>query len=114
MIWRRNKIDKEMIRATQPTSKSALKMQCLLVAKGDIDKAERLYDFMSKGLEDLPTFDNIPPTTMQQVKDGAINTFNWLNENQEQVMNWIAIIKDMFNKGGGNIPPTSTPLPPIN
>lgn len=104
-----------MIRAIQPTSKASLKMQCLLVCNGDIEKAERLYDFMSKGLEDLPTFDNIPPTTMQQIKDGAVNTFTWLNENQEQVMNWVGIIKNMFGKGGGgNIPPTNTPLPPIN
>ena len=104
-----------MIRAIQPTSKASLKMQCLLVCNGDIEKAERLYDFMSKGLEDLPTFDNIPPTTMQQIKDGAVNTFTWLNENQEQVMNWVGIIKNMFGKGGGgNVPPTSTPLPPIN
>ncbi|MBQ2045768.1 MAG: hypothetical protein II260_01095 [Muribaculaceae bacterium] len=70
---------------------------------------------MSKGLEDLPTFDNIPPTTMQQIKDGAVNTFTWLNENQEQVMNWVGIIKNMFGKGGGgNVPPTNAPLPPIN
>lgn len=104
-----------MIRAIQPTSKASLKMQCLLVCNGDIEKAERLYDFMSKGLEDLPTFDNIPPTTMQQIKDGAVNTFTWLNENQEQVMNWVGIIKNMFGKGGGgNVPPTNAPLPPIN
>lgn len=103
-----------MIRAIQPTSKSALKTQCLLVAKGDIDKAERLYDFMAKDMDELPLFDAVKPTTMQQIKDGAVNTFTWLNENQEQVMNWVAIIKGMFNKGGGNIPPASTPLPPIN
>lgn len=104
-----------MIRAIQPTSKASLKMQCLLVCNGDIEKAERLYDFMSKGLDDLPTFDNVPPTTMQQIKDGAVNTLAWLNENQEQVMNWVGIIKNMFGKGGGgSVPPTNAPLPPIN
>ena len=38
-----------MIRAINPTSKASLKMQCLLVSNGDIDKAERLYDFHGKG-----------------------------------------------------------------
>ena len=116
MFWNKNKIDKKMIQAIRPTSKSSLKMQCLLVSNGDIDKAERLYDFMSKDLEDLPTFDIVPPTTMQQIKDGAVKTFSWINENQDQVMNWVGMIKQMFGKGGGgNVPPaTSTPIPSIN
>lgn len=103
-----------MIQAIRPTSKSSLKMQCLLVSNGDIDKAERLYDFMAKDLDDLPTFDAIQPTTMQQLKDGAVQTFSWINQNQEQVMNWIGIVKDLFGKGGGNTPTPSTPIPSIN
>lgn len=103
-----------MISAIQPTSKASLKMQCLLVANGDVDKAERLYDFMAKDMEDLPLFDAVKPTTFEQIKDGAVNTFSWLNENQEQVMNWVGIVKDMFSKSGGGLPPTTSPLPPIN
>ena len=115
MFWNKNKIDKKMIQAIRPTSKSSLKMQCLLVSNGDIEKAERLYDFMSKDLEDLPTFDVVPPSTMQQIKDGAVKTFSWINENQDQVMNWVGMIKQMFGKGGGGVPPTSsTPIPSIN
>ena len=116
MFFRRNKIKKDMIQNIRPTSKAALKMQCLYSCGGDIDKAAKLYEFMIKDMENLPMFDVQPPTTMQQIKDGAVQTFAWLNDNQETIMNWVGIIKQMFNKGGGATPtPTaSAPIPPIN
>lgn len=76
--------------------------------------AEKLYDFYIKDMEDLPTFDVVPPSTMQQFKDGAVQTFSWLNQNQEQVINWVGLIKDMFGKGGTHAPQASQALPPIN
>ena len=104
-----------MIRAINPTSKASLKMQCLLVSNGDIDKAERLYDFMAKDMPDLPMFDPVQPTTLQQVKQTAAETFGWINENQDTIMNWVGMIRGMFSKG---VPPTGVPpqgpLPPIN
>ena len=117
MFFRRNKIKKDMIQNIRPTSKIALKMSCLYTCNGDVDKAEKLYKFLSDGLEDLPTFDVQQPTTMQQIKDGAVQTFAWLNDNQETIMNWVGMIKQMFNKGGGGATPTPTasaPIPPIN
>lgn len=118
MWFKRNKIDKGMIQAIRPTSKSTLKMQCLMMSNGDIDKAERLYDYMAKDMDDLPLFDTPQPTTMQQVKSEAIETFQWLNENQNQIMNWVGIVRQMFG-GSGSIPPTAPPspenvIPPIN
>ena len=111
----KNKIKKEMIRAINPTSKASLKMQCLLVSNGDIDKAERLYDFMAKDMQDLPMFDPVQPTTLQQVKQTAAETFGWINENQDTIMNWVGMIRGMFSKG---VPPAGAspqgPLPPIN
>ena len=104
-----------MIRAINPTSKASLKMQCLLVSNGDIDKAERLYDFMAKDMPDLPMFDPVQPTTLQQVKQTAAETFGWINENQDTIMNWVGMIHGMFSKG---VPPAGAPpqgpLPPIN
>ena len=104
-----------MIRAINPTSKASLKMQCLLVSNGDIDKAERLYDFMAKDMPDLPMFDPVQPTTMQQVKQTAAETFGWINENQETIMTWVGMIRGMFSKGvqPAGAPPQG-PLPPIN
>ena len=104
-----------MIRAINPTSKASLKMQCLLVSNGDIDKAERLYDFMAKDMPDLPMFDPVQPTTLQQVKQTAAETFGWINENQDTIMNWVGMIRGMFSK---DVPPAGAPpqgpLPPIN
>ena len=116
MFWStKNKIKKEMIRAINPTSKASLKMQCLLVSNGDIDKAERLYDFMAKDMPDLPMFDPVQPTTLQQVKQTAAETFGWINENQDTIMNWVGMIRGMFSK---SVPPAGAspqgPLPPIN
>lgn len=102
-----------MIQHLRPTSKAALKQQCLLIANGDIDKAIKLYDFMIKDMEDLPMFDVPPPTTLQQVKDGAMGTMAWLNQNKNDILDWVGIIRGMFSKGGGT-PQGGAPLPPIN
>lgn len=115
MFFNRNKIKKDMIQNIRPTSKVSLKMSCLYTCNGDVDKAERLYSFLIKDMEDLPTFDAVQPTTMQQLKDGAVQTFGWINQNQDTIMNWIGVIKDMFGKGGNNMPPSqAAPIPSIN
>lgn len=102
-----------MIQHLRPTSKAALKQQCLMLSNGDIEKAMKLYDFMIKDMEDLPMFDQVPPTALQQVKEGAMGTMAWLNDNKNDILDWVGIIRGMFSKGGGEIPP-SAPLPPIN
>ena len=104
-----------MIHNLRPTSKAALKQQCLLISKGDLEQASKLYDFMIKDMEELPMFDVAPPTTMQQLKDGAVQTFSWINENQDTIINWVGLIKDLFGKGGGTpSAPASQAIPPIN
>ena len=104
-----------MIPNLMPTSKVSLKMSCLHSCNGDIEKAEKLYKYLSEGLDELPTFDPVRPTTMQQIKDGAVQTFSWINENQDTIMNWVGLIKDMFGKGGGTpSAPASQAIPPIN
>lgn len=106
-----------MIRSIRPTSKASLKTQCLLIANGDIDKAERLYDFMAKDMGDLPLFDPIQPTTMQQAQSMISQGFTWINENQETIMNWVGFFKQMIGKGNAPIAtPTTgaTAIPTIN
>ena len=115
MFWNKNKIDTKMIQAIRPTSKASLKQQCLLISKGDLDQATKLYDFYIKDMEDLPNFDLVQPTTMQQARTMVVDTFKWANDNQEQIMNWVGFIKNLFGKNGGtNITVASQPLPPIN
>ena len=104
-----------MIPQLRPTSKAALKQQCLYMSKGDLDAASRLYDFMIKDMEELPLFDPIQPTTMQQAKTMISEGFGWVKENQETIVNWVSFFKDMFGKdGGGNVPPTAGAIPSIN
>ena len=103
-----------MIPRLQPTSKAALKQQCLMIANGDIDKASKVYDFMIKDMEDLPMFDAVPPTILQQVRETAAQTVSWVNENKENIMDWVGIIKGIFSKNPAAAPAPSTPLPPIN
>lgn len=105
-----------MIQNIRPTSKVSLKMSCLYTCNGDVERAEKLYKFLSDGLDDLPTFDAVQPTTMQQIKEGAAQTFGWISQNQDTIMNWIGIVRDMFSKGNKQVvPPTpSSPIPSIN
>lgn len=115
MFFNRIKIKKDMIPNIRPTSKAALKMSCLYASNGDVEKAAKLYEYMSKDMDDLPTFDTPQPSAIQQIKEGAAQTFSWINENQDTIMNWVGFIKNMFNNGGGTvIEPTGNALPPIN
>ena len=54
MKWFTSKKRLEMLQAIRPTSKSTLKMQCLFVCKGDIDEANKLYDYFAKDMPELP------------------------------------------------------------
>lgn len=102
-----------MIQAIKPTSKATLKMQCLMICNGDVEKAKLLYDFYIKDMEELPMFDIPTPTTMQQVKETAVQTFSWLNENQETLMNWAGFIKQILGKGGDSAVSAAAPAPPV-
>lgn len=113
MFWNRTRIRKNMIPQIRPTSKVALKQQSLMLANGDIEKASKIYDFYIKDMEELPMFDEIHPTPLQQVKDGAIGAMSWLNENKNDILDWVGIIRGIFNKGG-SVSQSGTPLPPIN
>ena len=76
-----------MIQNIRPTIKVTLNITSLQTCGGYINKSDKLYKFLSDGLDDLPTFDAVPPTTMQQIKDGAVQTFKCVNENQEAIIN---------------------------
>lgn len=120
MFWNRVKIKKEMIQAIKPTSKTSLKTQCLLMANGDVEKAERLYDFFIKDMQDLPMFDLVQPSTTSQIKEMITNGFSWANENQDLIMKWVEFGKSLIAKKPiNNVVNTTTetvanPLPSIN
>ena len=103
-----------MIPRIIPTSKVSLKLSCLQSCNGDIDKAEQLYAYLTEGIDDLPTFDPVKPSTFEQAKSMIGEGFGWVKENQETIVNWVSFFRDMFGKGGGKGPPTASPVPPIN
>lgn len=116
MFWKKEKLDTKMVANIIPTSKASLKRQCLIAAKYNVEEAEKLYNFMIKDMEELPMMDIVPPSTMQQIKEGAVQTFSWINQNQDQIINWVGIIREMFGGGGATMQPpaAAAPVPPIN
>jgi hypothetical protein len=71
-----------------------------------------LYQYLTEGIEELPTYDPVPPSTMQQAKEMLNSGFSWAKENQDTIVNIISFFKDTFGKGGGTTPTNA--IPPIN
>lgn len=119
MLWlNKKKIDKDMIQMIRPTSKASLKTQCLLIANGDIEKAEKLYDFYAKDMPDMPLYDAPTPTWVDNTKETLNGLFSFFGEHKDELSQGYEMIRSLF--GGRTpenvIPPTviDTPLPPIN
>ena len=119
MLWFNSKERKkkmEFIQNYVPTSKAQLLQVAMYFNKGDLQKAQEMFDFYAKNLQ-LPDFDPVAPTFMQQVRSNAVDLFSWIKENQEDIVNGYEFVRSIIaNKGA--IPPVaqevSEPLPPIN
>lgn len=106
MSWfNRNKIDKDMIRMLRPTSKASLKTTCLLMSNGDIEKAEKLYDFYAKDMQDMPLYDPPTPTWADNTKETLNGLFSFLGNHKDGLTQGYEIIRAMFNARGANLPP---------
>lgn len=120
MLWfgkeKRKKM--EFIQNFVPTSKAQLLQVAMFLNKGDIQKAQEMYDFYAKNL-DLPDFDPLTPTFMQQMRRNAGDIFSWIKANQGDLVQGYQMIYSII-KNKGALPvgePTGTvvePLPPIN
>ena len=114
-----NKKRLEMIQAVRPTSKATLKMQCLMVCKGDIDEAARLYDYFAKDMPALPDYDAPVPTWLDNTKDVAGGIVGWIGNNKDTLAQGYEILRAIT---GNRLPPLAAapgtppaaPLPPIN
>ena len=119
MLWfnKEKKRKMEFIQNYVPTSKAQLLQVAMYFNKGDLQKAQEMFDFYAKNLQ-LPDFDPVQPTLMQQIKDGATGICGFIKENQEDLVQGYQLIYSIIkNKGVLPIPPTDTaetPLPPIN
>ncbi len=97
----------------KPTSKAALKQQCLFLANLDIDKAERMYDFLIKDMEEIPALEAGGKSFVQNFGEQASGVMGWLRENQDVISRGVDIVRGIIagRKGAAT---TAAPLPPIN
>jgi len=117
MLWfnKEKKKKMEFIQNYVPTSKAQLLQVAMYMNKGDINKAQEFFDFYAKNLE-LPDFDPIAPTFMQQMKGSVSELYSWIKENQGDIVQGYQFIQTLIQNRG--VMPTVTPseeaLPPIN
>ena len=113
-----NKKRLEMISAMRPTSKATLKMQCLMVCKGNIDEALKLYDFFARDMPNLPDFDPVPPTWQQNTAQTINSIMAWMKENSGTIQQAYSMVQQIIaNKGVLPIAPeapAAESLPPFN
>lgn len=104
----------EMIGMIRPTSKAALKQQCLFLANLDVEKAEKMYDFLIKGMEDIPAVEAASKSFVQNLGEQASGVLGWFRENQDIIGQGVDIIKGIIAGRKGSPAPPAVPLPPIN
>lgn len=110
-MFRKDTIAVDMI---VPTSKMALKSSCIRACGGDVDKAEKLYDFYVKDIEQIPDFDVVPPSAFEQIKGMAGDIFGWVEKNQGKLLDAYNLFQSV--RGGQPINIPSGPIegvPPI-
>ena len=101
----------EFIQNYVPTSKAQLLQVAMYFNKGDIAKAQEMFDYYSKNLN-LPDFDPVSPTFMQQVKGNAMDFFSWMKENQDDIVKGYQLIYGII-KNKGELPAMVAPAEPL-
>lgn len=97
----------------KPTSKSALKAQCLYLCNLNVEKAEKMYDFLIKGMEGLPDVEPASKPFLQNFGDQANGILGWFRENQDVLGQGVDMIRGIVGRRGASAAAPS-PLPPIN
>lgn len=98
-----------------PTSKFDLKMQCIAIARGNVEEAEKLYAFLAGDIK-IPDVTPPAPTLMQQIKETAGGLFGFVKENQGDFVQAYNFIQAMRNGAPAPIAdaaPVATTLPPL-
>lgn len=106
----------DLLPIIQPTSKAALKQQCMILAQGDVQKAREIYDFYAEGLA-LPDFDPVKPSAFEGFKDNAVSFMGWLKENQDTVVQGVDFIRGLISNrasAGTVVEEAVNALPEIN
>ena len=102
-----------------PTSKFDLKMQCIAIARGNVDEAEKLYRFLAGDIN-IPDVTPPTPTLMQQIKDTAGSLFGFVKENQGDLMQAYNLFQSMRSgaplqsAGVAEVASAAAELPPLS
>lgn len=96
----------------KPTSKASLKQQCLMLSNLNVEKAERMYDFLVKDMPGLPDVEPASRSFMQNFGEQANGVVGWLRENKDMLGEGVDFIRGLIASRKGGTPPA--PLPPIN
>jgi len=102
----------EMVQAIRPTSKATLKIQCLFACKGDITEAMKLYDYFANDMPELPDYDPVQPTWVDNTKDTVNGLVGWFKENQDTLAQGYDFIMNVVKKRGTAV--AAEALPSIN
>lgn len=94
------------------SSKMSLKLSCLRACDNDVDKAGRLYDFLSEGMAEMPDFDPVRPTGFEQVKRSVSDAFEWFKGHQEDIAQGVSLFQSLRHSGG-TASVASSGVPPI-
>lgn len=103
----------DLVGMIRPTSKAALKQQCLFLSNLDVEKAAKMYDFLIKDMEEIPAVEPATRSFIQNFGDQANGVVGWLRENKDMLGEGIDFIRGLVASRKGGTPPAS-PLPPIN
>ena len=105
----------EFIQSYVPTSKAQLIQVAMYFNGGDLKKAQEMFDFYAKNL-DLPDFDPIAPSLMQQVTSGASNLFEWVKANRGDIIQGVQFVQGVIQNKGffPTVATAAEELPPIN
>lgn len=106
-MFQKKKVSVDMI---VPTSKLSLKLSCLTACSNDIDKAEKLYNYLSSDIPSLPDFDPIQPTGIQKIKDSANEILGWINQHQEDFAKGFSLLQALKTKSN---PIQAPPIPEV-
>ena len=116
MLWFNGKESKkrmEFIQSYIPTSKAQLIQVAMWYHKGNVEKAQEMVDFYTKNMN-LPDFDLVAPTFMQQLKGSASELYSWIKENQGDIVQGYQFIQGIIKNRGDIVSVEAEPLPPIN
>ena len=112
-MFNRKKRIIEKLSMIKPTSKAELKRQCLYLSNLDVDKAEKMYNFLVKDV-DIPDVEPSSKPFIQNFGEQANGVIGWFRENQDMIGQAVDFVKGIISSRKGGAVPPSTPLPPIN